>query len=467
MCLPAIFRCLPLILTVSALAPSPISAQTWETLLPAIAGTSQPLLIETRPGGYRVLNAETSFVNGVESSIRIVDLFEITGAIENQVSTPPTASFRTLNQALPANDGGYVAAGDVSTPSGLFSYLEKFNALGIVVWTKMYDQEFQFIRMFAAPDNNGYVLLARSASSSESYLLAVDNTGNVQWQQFVTLPNPSLLSDLAIRPSGEILVVGAESSPDGQRAALWTFDPAGTLTATQTFDRSLYGDQFTCLQLLPGGALALGGASFTLSNRQEAWILKLDSAGALAWSRTFGAWNNDQMSDLIVLSDGSVAGTGNLGAFWPGSSLYIAQLKAADGAVIAERSYGGVDTSASGYWLIEGPGHCLVAFGTKGAAGYVVKDEFPTVSVPSPGAGDLHCTVLPNPASDRVELRLQHARLRRGVLKIFDAQGVLVRESTWRGTTAIVERGLLSAGTYHFMLLADRGAVATGSFVFR
>jgi hypothetical protein len=448
--------------------PTIAHAQLWQTTVPYFSNIETVLLLETRPGGYRVLSSNVQLVNGVSHAVRLIDFDENTGAVTAQASTPLAAGARRLVRALPANDGGgYVAAGYHEGPPDFIdsALVVKIAPDGAVLWEKFYEPQTR-IHFFEAVGSSGYLAIVRPSSGDSWSFLRVDNDGSVVWQQPVTVPAGYTLSRLNVLPSGEIWVATNAFTSSNPGANILRFDPAGQLLATYAFNNSLYGGFLGKILPLSDGNLALGGSTFTLSNGNEAWIVKVEPDGDVLWERTLGTWNGDGIADLRELSDGSIGFTGGYGSFWPGGALLLGQLDATTGALLQERYYGHIDTSATGFWLTEGPNQALVAAGLRGNQTYIVKDQFPTISTHAP-APLLTCRAWPNPATDRVEVRLENGRVRRGELQLYDQRGALVRRLVWRGNTETVERGALSAGLYRYALLDGKGVVAAGTIVFQ
>jgi outer membrane protein assembly factor BamB len=75
------------------------------------------------------------------------------------------------------------------------------------------------------------------------------------------------------------------------------------------------------LQQLTGGNLLIAGFSRpTVSgNQMDAWIMKLDAAGDLVWSCTYGDSNTDEALAIEQASDGSIIVAGNTHAITNGN----------------------------------------------------------------------------------------------------------------------------------------------------
>lgn len=133
------------------------------------------------------------------------------------------------------------------------------------------------------------------------------------------------------------------------------------------------GDILFAMTATPDKGYILGGYSNSPVSGEKTlagpgggdyWIIKLDSAGAISWQKTFGGTEEDVASDIIVCADGGylVSGTSNSGisgnktdtsrddpafAAFSGGDVWLIRLDTA-GNILWQKTYGGLYTEGRG-----------------------------------------------------------------------------------------------------------------------
>lgn len=121
-----------------------------------------------------------------------------------------------------------------------------------------------------------------------------------------------------------------------------------------------------------GGFIAVGS---TLSSDgeignplggQDAWVIKVDEAGAIEWEKTFGGTNDEYFRDVLVVPDGYIAvghsasSDGDLTQNAGDSDFWIAKILT-NGSIAWSKTYGGSDEDR--LFAVEPKGTGFVAFG--------------------------------------------------------------------------------------------------------
>lgn len=135
-------------------------------------------------------------------------------------------------------------------------------------------------------------------------------------------------------------------------AWLVRFNPAGDLMWSRNYG-GLEMDLFLSVVALPdGGALAVGhtnsndGDVKSNHGKQDIWLVRVNSNGAVLWQKTFGGSNWEEGNGVVALSDGSfvIAGTtasgdGDVSGNNGGADTWILKVDA-NGNLVWQKNYG-------------------------------------------------------------------------------------------------------------------------------
>ncbi|MCD6063451.1 MAG: hypothetical protein K0R82_1362 [Flavipsychrobacter sp.] len=184
---------------------------------------------------------------------------------------------------------------------------------------------------------------------------------DIEWQKAYGGSLIEALKDIKPTPDGGYIVVGYANSKNGDVAGAhgsteaWVIktDAVGTIAWQKCLGGSLDDYGYRIVVTKDGGYLVLcgtpsGDGDVTASKGgPDIWLVKLTSTGAIAWQRTYGGTNGDYPTDMIETADGGYAFAGNTGS-WNGD---IANSKGSSDAWIVkldvsgniewEQTYGG------------------------------------------------------------------------------------------------------------------------------
>jgi len=171
---------------------------------------------------------------------------------------------------------------------------------------------------------------------------------------------------------GGYIVAGYSTSFDWpDNVYILKLDSNGNLAWQRTYGGSGYDFGFSVDQTTDGGYIVVGGtSSFKVSNL-DVYLLKLNSDGSLAWQNTFGGNIDDYALSVQQTTDGGYIVAGVTGLFESGSSdAYILKLNS-DGSLAWQKTYGGNGYDAASSIQQTTDGGYIVAGVTKSfGAGY-------------------------------------------------------------------------------------------------
>jgi len=290
-----------------------------------------------------------------------------------------------------ATDDGYLLAGSsISVPSGNKSsgtnggydyWIVKIDKNGTKVWDRNYGGSQDDILLSAFGLNNGNFLLGGNSISNKSgskstdsyggndfWVLIVDASGEIVWDLTVGGDQEDVLTSL-FEDDGVFLGGYSNSDISGTKSDnsyggydYWILK-LDELNGQVKWDSTYGGAQDDFLDvLLPDvhsnaiiatGSTSSGsgsGKSSTTYGASDYWVLKIDSAGAVAWDLTVGGTGNDVLTDAISSPEGAViiggysnsGASGNKSAGNNGGYDYWIVKVDTRGLVYWEKNYGGL-----------------------------------------------------------------------------------------------------------------------------
>ncbi|MBW8052049.1 MAG: T9SS type A sorting domain-containing protein [Cytophagales bacterium] len=238
----------------------------------------------------------------------------------------------------PTADSGYIITGFTSNfgEGGTDVYLIKTNANGDTLWTKTYGGTLTDVGYSVQQvTDGGYIITGYTASFGTGiwnvYLLKTDPTGSLQWS----------------KTFGGVDFSRAES-------------------VQQTTD---------------GGYIITGFTDSYGAGDLDVYLLKVDSSGALQWSKTFGGPNADYGYSVQQTTDGGyiIAGYTRTNSIVTSTDIYLIKTSA-NGDTLWTKAYGGFGTdvgysvqqTTDGGYIITGR---TFSIGAGDADGYLLKTD--------------------------------------------------------------------------------------------
>lgn len=248
----------------------------------------------------------------------------------------------------------------------------------------------------------------------DAWIVRVDSGGNELWSLGYTRPGPGrhFLFDAAELQDGGWIVVGSTSVLDQPPQPAWLvrLDAQGVPLWSYEYGGGGAEDARSVTLTSDGGFAVAGATSSSGAGFDDAWVMKVDAAGAIQWQKTFGGFDTDQAGQIVELGDGGFAVVGSTNSFTPsGHAPWILRLDSAGTLlwhkVVADGVWGDLDAVSE-----NGAGR-LVVLGRVGQPGFPSNDlwcaelaaadgrvawqrayegdtgDFGSVVLPLPGAG--------------------------------------------------------------------------------
>lgn len=166
--------------------------------------------------------------------------------------------------------------------------------------------------------DGGVLFLGRDVhdifTKHDAWLVRVDATGAVQWTQGFTRPGDGrhFLFDAAELADGSWIAVGATSIQDHPPQPAWIVRLSSTGAVLWQYEYG-GGSAETARSVTPtadGGFAVAGHTDSSGAGSDDVWVMKIDSAGAIQWQKTYGSFDSDQAEQIVELDDGGFAVVG-------------------------------------------------------------------------------------------------------------------------------------------------------------
>ncbi|WP_395047120.1 T9SS type A sorting domain-containing protein [Flavobacterium sp.] len=243
-------------------------------------------------------------------------------------------------------DGGYIVIGntysndgDVTDAPGYVDFwILKLNSTGAIQWQKTLGS----VNTDSAYDieqtsDGGYVFIGTVGNSdgdvvgsfgSQIWVVKLNSTGTITWQK--TLGGTYEEVGYCIKQTADngYIIAGSSNSSDGGvtgnhgfiDAWIIKLDSAGAVQWQKSYGGTEFDEAYSIKQTSDGGYIV---AAYTGSNNgnvtnfhgfYDAWILKLNSSGNLVWQKTIGGSGQDRIDKIELTNDGGYILAGGTGS---------------------------------------------------------------------------------------------------------------------------------------------------------
>jgi len=278
-----------------------------------------------------------------------------------------------------ATDGGYIVAGYSTSfdwPDNV--YILKLDSNGNLAWQRTcggsgYDFGFSVDQT----TDGGYIVVGGTSSfkvnNLDVYLLKLNSDGSLAWQNTFGGNIDDYALSVQQTTDGGYIVAGATTSFGAGDCDVYVLkiNPDGSLAWEKTFGGNGEDQAASIQQTTDGGYIVAGVTTSFRAGSCDVYVLKLNSDGSLAWQKMYGGDAADYASSIQQTTDGGYIVAGVTGLFESGSSdAYILKLNS-DGSLAWQKTYGGNGYDAASSIQQTTDGGYIVAGVTKSfGAGY-------------------------------------------------------------------------------------------------
>lgn len=269
----------------------------------------------------------TSYIEGeTTDDDAVVFLIEDNGDIvwQKAYATPDMDFGEYAEQTM---DGGFIVGANIwIIGEDNRAWILKLDADGNIEWEKIYsgDRDDDISEVHQTPDG-GYIAVGSYGygyNSTDVWVFKLDSSGNITWQRRhgePFYPQYDTGYTLLVMSDGGYFV-------GGRIHAYWLLKLSsdGDIVWQRMYDAG-YND-WGAAGILPagdGGFLVAGTASRLRGESEwddSAWIFKIDASGGLAWSKTYGGEEDDDIFGFVATGEGGFAAAGGTHSYGAGES---------------------------------------------------------------------------------------------------------------------------------------------------
>lgn len=247
------------------------------------------------------------YLNNAPSSVE-KGMLMVLDAVGNPLTSQifgGTANDYTENiNVLPSGDLIVAGYTDEAGPGSVNGYFVRLDTAGNIAWAK--SSGFGLLEEFTSLDAmpNGDLIAAGFSFQGgiDGYVARIDTNGNVIWQRTVgNVSTAELPFDALATSDNGVLLYGATSQGVGSDDVFFTkLDSTGALQWTRIYGTT-FQDGVRGLAEHPNGGFVFAGGS-----NQDILLGRLDASGGLSWSKTFSGAGAESIFDLHVNAAGEI-----------------------------------------------------------------------------------------------------------------------------------------------------------------
>jgi len=297
---------------------------------------------------------------------------------------PTGCDFTRAYSVVQTRDEGFVAAGSIGAPDtnpyhNDFTYVIRFDSLGDSLWAKRFGR-WSHAHDIEQTRDGGYVVAGRTSLYSGGvewpflYVIRLDSLGDSLWSR--TLGDSGYCAEAtAVKetPDGGFIVAGDTDIGGDCRAWLVRLDSAGNLKWTRTISTGVHLVEVTVNS--DGGFTAAGSTSLYGAGLSDYYLVRTDSLGRSLWFRTYGGANTDGCMGMARCpNDGGYVLAGQTWSFGAGCDDAWVVRTDSLGFERWMQTYGGSDWDDA--WAVEQTSdEGFIVVGTTVDDAYVIKTD--------------------------------------------------------------------------------------------
>jgi predicted secreted protein len=286
--------------------------KVWDKTFGGSAADEAYSLIQTTDGGYAVAGRTVSYGAG-GADFWLIKLDRQGNKVWDKAFGG--SKYECAYSLIQTTDGGYAVAGITYSygAGGADFWLIKLDRQGNKVWDKTfggskYDEAYSLIQT----TDGGYAVAGYTrsygAGDGDFWVIKLDSRGNKVWDKTFGESRYDKALSLIQTTDGGYAVAGVTRSYGADKEDFWVIklDSRGNKVWDKTFGGSKYDKAYSLIQTTDGG-YAVAGITYSYpgASDDDFWVIKLDSKGNEVWDKTFGGSKNDKVNSLIQTTDDS------------------------------------------------------------------------------------------------------------------------------------------------------------------
>jgi hypothetical protein len=365
-------RIIALVVGIAMLLFSSVQAQiTFERWYGGISREVGHSLAQTSDGGY-IIAGHTYSMGVGECDVYLLK----TDSLGNETwsKTYGGSSYDWGYSVAQTSDGGYIISGATqSFGSGLIDvYLIKTDASGDTNWTRTYgglhmDSGESVIQTF----DDGYIIVgwtdSYSIGLSDVYLIKTDSIGDTLWTKTYGDSLSEWASSVIQNSDGGYTIAGVTYSFGAglEDVYLLRTNSSGDTAWSRTYGSSGYDWGLSVIRATDGGYVIAGWTDSFGAGFYDVYLIKVDFGGDTVWTRTYGGSGYDEARSISKSFDEGYIVAGQTRSYGAGSDdIYLIKLDA-NGDSLWTRTFGGNDRDWAESVVSTSDGGCATVGGTQ------------------------------------------------------------------------------------------------------
>ena len=312
----------------------------WQRCLGGSSDDIATSIHQTSDGGYIVAGNTYSDDGDVNNKREGSDIWVVkldsAGGIDWQ-STFGGSNDDFAQAILQTADGGYIVAGYTFSDDGQVTgnnggadyWVIKLDSTGGLVWEKCFGgSDDDYATSIQQTDDEGYVVAGTTRSRdgdvshnfghSDFWVIRLDRTGNLIWERSLGGSSNDFAQSVYKTADAGYVIAGLTRSTDGSVSGnkgeydFWIvkLDAAGEFLWQNCLGGSFSDGAYSIQQTEDDGYIVAGyaysddGDVSRNNGGSDAWVVRLDSNGTMAWEKSIGGSENDFAQSIIQTDDG-------------------------------------------------------------------------------------------------------------------------------------------------------------------
>jgi uncharacterized delta-60 repeat protein len=257
---------------------------------------------QTTDEGFIIAGYSRSFNGGGDADFIVVKLL-YDGSLSWQ-KTYGGIDFDAARSIRQISGGGYIVAGitqsfDTGTDD---IWIMKLDPLGELVWEKGFGGNcaYQAYSVLESTDG-GYIVAGHVHScdlaNRDVLVLRFDTNGDLLWRKNYGGSSSEYAHSINHAADGGYIIAGRSrsfgDSTSNTDAWVLKLESDGVIAWQKTFGGDLFDRAYSAQQASDGGYIVAGATQSFGAGGDDMWLLKLDSSGGLEWQKAYGGTDQD------------------------------------------------------------------------------------------------------------------------------------------------------------------------------
>lgn len=206
-------------------------------------------------------------------------------------------------------DKGFIISGGLPD-----AFIIKTDSAGNIMWQKIYNNPYgAIVRCAKETNDSGYIVALRwgvDFSQNRIKLIKTNSLGDSIWQNIYNGPASENPREVTLVNNTGYIVIGTSSAGfvNSFNIFIIRIDTVGDTLWTRTIGNPNYADAGDQIQPTSDGGFILAGwtESFTMGQRRESLVMKLDLNGDTQWQKLYSSLGSDESYAIRIIPNGYV-----------------------------------------------------------------------------------------------------------------------------------------------------------------